>query len=171
MKFTETQKLHQPWIFVVLGIIFAIFAWAFIQQIILGEPFGNNPAPDSILIISFLIPVLLLAALLFGRMVTRVDEEGIYIKVKPFMFKWKYIPFTDITSYHSTEYSPIGDYGGWGIRLTFKGSRAYNARGNKGVKLMLKKGRHIMIGSAKPDILEKAIYSLSGLEPLRPKES
>ncbi len=168
MPYHEKQALHQPWIYVVLFAIFGIFLWALIQQVFLGKPFGNHPVPDIILIITGIIPIGFLLILSLGKMHTIVTDEEIKVKINPFMFRWQHIRFSDILSYSSTTYFPIRDYGGWGIRLTLKGSRAYNVRNNKGVRIDLKNGRHIMIGSSRPDELEAAIHKHSSITPARP---
>ena len=48
------------------------------------------------------------------------------------------------------------DYGGWGIRFRYK-AKAYNVKGNEGVKVYLKTGRHILFGSQKSSIFESEI--------------
>jgi len=53
-------------------------------------------------------------------------------------------------------YSPISDYGGWGIRYGSIG-KAYNVSGNRGVQLELLNGERILIGSQKPEELAAAI--------------
>ena len=57
------------------------------------------------------------------------------------------------------EYSPLKEYGGWGIKFGFKG-KAYNVSGNKGVKIFLKNGLNIMFGSQKHKDLAKALKSV-----------
>ena len=50
----------------------------------------------------------------------------------------------------------MGEYGGWGIRYGATG-KAFNVQGNQGVKLTLKSGQTLLIGSLRPAELEKAI--------------
>ena len=77
---------------------------------------------------------------------TEVRETGVYIKFKPFHRKWISFNFEDISKVEAVRYSPIKEYGGWGIRYGRKG-KAYNVRGNKGLFVTLRNGRNIMIGS------------------------
>ena len=58
-------------------------------------------------------------------------------------------------------YSPLLEYGGWGVRLGPKGW-AYITTGNQGVQLRLRRGRPVLIGSAHAHELEAAIRA--GLE-------
>ena len=61
----------------------------------------------------------------------------------PFHFKSHTIRIKDINSFKAMKYSPLKEYGGWGIRFGFKG-KAYNVSGNKGVKLFLTNGKNIL---------------------------
>ena len=61
--FSETQRFRQIWILLLVGLIALISWYSFFQQIILGMPFGNNPASDTavailLLIFGILFPVL-----------------------------------------------------------------------------------------------------------------
>ncbi|MHC4338483.1 MAG: hypothetical protein ACYSTG_11155 [Planctomycetota bacterium] len=63
---------------------------------------------------------------------------------------------------YARTYKPIREYGGWGIRYSFRKGigRAYNMSGNKGVQLVFKNGKKLLIGSQKPDELAQAINSI-----------
>ncbi len=86
---------------------------------------------------------------------TEVRETGLYIKFRPFHRKWISFKFEDISKVEAVTYSPIKEYGGWGIRYGRKG-KAYNVSGNKGLFVTLKNGRNIMIGSGN----HEALYNL-----------
>ena len=62
------------------------------------------------------------------------------------------IALQTIASAEAVTYSPLADYGGWGIRGWGR-NMALNARGNRGVRLALHDGRHVLIGSQRPDEL------------------
>ena len=64
--------------------------------------------------------------------------------------------FDSIEKAEAHSYSPLRDYGGWGIRYGGKG-KAYNVSGNKGVLLMLKDGKNVLIGSQNHEGLCSAI--------------
>ncbi len=66
------------------------------------------------------------------------------------------ISVADIASAESVTYSPIADYGGWGIRGWGK-KVALNARGNRGVRLTLRDGRRVLVGSQRPEELAEAL--------------
>ncbi len=62
----------------------------------------------------------------------------------------------EIVSAEAVIYSPIAEYGGWGIK-GMPGNSALNARGNQGVRLTLRSGKRLLIGSQKPDALADAL--------------
>ena len=56
----------------------------------------------------------------------------------------------------ATTYRPFLDYGGYGVRLGFRGW-AFNVSGNEGVLVETNDGSHLMIGSQRPKELEAAV--------------
>ena len=56
-------------------------------------------------------------------------------------------------------YSPLADYGGWGIRGWGK-DVAFNACGNRGVRLTLIDGRRVLVGSQRSEELAEALTAL-----------
>jgi hypothetical protein len=49
-------------------------------------------------------------------------------------------------------YSPLGDYGGWGIRGV-KNHRCYNISGKQGLKATFQDGKSVLIGTQQADKL------------------
>lgn len=88
------------------------------------------------------------------RLETEVRTGGVFVRLRPLW--WIRINLDGCTSHKPVTYRPILEYGGWGIRLGWKG-RAYNARGNRGVRLEFPNGRHILLGSQTPEQLDAAI--------------
>lgn len=159
--FREVQKPRSIllWIFILL---FTFYMWyIFIQQIILGNPVGNKPAPDVFLFIIWLffgviVPII---TLFFLRLIVEVRDDGLYIRYMPFHFSYKQFLDKDIKYFETINYSPIKRFGGWGIRVNFNGQRAYNMDGNKALELHFK-NQIIVIGTRKPDELNKALKFL-----------
>ncbi len=54
-------------------------------------------------------------------------------------------------------YSPITEYGGWGIRWSPHRGWAYNVGGSKGVQLGRANGKRILIGSQRADELAQVM--------------
>jgi hypothetical protein len=66
------------------------------------------------------------------------------------------IDATQVASVAAATFDPIAEFGGYGWRR-FKGGRAYLAGGTTGVRLKLKSGSTIVIGSTRPTDLARAI--------------
>jgi hypothetical protein len=95
----------------------------------------------------------LLVALL--NLKTKVFSDSIKVSMLPFVIN-KTIKKSDILKAEDIKYNPLLDWGGWGIKINFKGI-AYNMYGNRGVKLTMKSGRIILLGSQKSYLLYDAI--------------
>jgi hypothetical protein len=148
--FTERQRFRQPWLWLLIGGVAVLFWYGAWQQIVLGRPWGTNPAPDGVLILVVLlagvaVPWLFLA----GRLDTEVRDDGIHVRFFPFHRKPRVYAWADIESVEARVYSPLGEYGGWGIRYGFRG-KAYNVSGNLGVELRLRGGWRVLIGTRDP---------------------
>lgn len=158
--YREIQRPKQVWMWILI-LLFAVFMWYwFIQQIVLGVPVGDKPAPDAIAIIFWIIfgitfPVVMLGAL---KLIIEVREEGLYVRFAPFHFKYKQYLFSDIRHYKSITYSPLKRFGGWGFRFSLNGEKAYNLNGNEGIELKLNNDT-VVIGTEKPNELKKAMDS------------
>jgi len=128
-----------------------------VQQIVLGRPFGQNPAPDTaiaiiVLVFGLAFPVLFLVA----NLTVEVHSDGVYYRFFPFHWSFHRISTENLAKREVWTYRPIRDYGGWGIRYG-RGSKAYNVSGNRGVMLELSDGQKLLIGSQNPENLADAI--------------
>ena len=140
--FKEKQKFTQWWLWAIL-LVFPILSI---------YPFDNNGINYDYVLIGIALPL----GFYFLELRTFVSKEGLHYRFFPFHFKEYVIKHEDIESFKAMEYSPLKEYGGWGIRYGFKG-KAYNTSGNKGVKVFLKNGKNIMFGSLKHKELERAL--------------
>jgi hypothetical protein len=160
--FEEEQRFRQPWIWAVVlssvVILLGVFGYGLIQQLILKEPFGDNPASDSGLIIAAVTTFVLgggSTLLLYKmKLTTKLDSNGLHILFFP--LRRRDIPLNDIAHWEACTYRPIRDYGGWGIKVGRRGW-AYNVSGNQGVELKLKNGKKLLIGSQRSEDLSAAI--------------
>lgn len=97
--------------------------------------------------------------LFFCRLITEVRSDGLFVKCIPLHRSFKRIPTAQVDSAEVVTYRPLLEYGGWGIRYGLKG-KAYNASGNRGVRLLLKGGKRLLIGSQRPEELHHALAAL-----------
>lgn len=160
-RFREEQRFRQLWTWLVIGFVATLQWWGFIQQILLGQPWGDNPGPDWMMVLFWLVfgigfPLFFL----YLRLVVTVTDEVIDIRFYPLTRRT--IPIADVQHVEARTYSAIGEYGGWGIRGLTGSNRAYNVSGNRGVELVLSDGRKVLIGSQRADALELAIVTAQG---------
>ncbi|MCX6257078.1 MAG: hypothetical protein NTW49_04140 [Bacteroidia bacterium] len=164
--FYEEQQFRQKWLIILIAGLFLIFLYSIIQQVIIGIPFGNNPAPPLVLFLMGLIPLFMIFFIFFVlKLKTNITPEEIEIQFVPFQRNPKKYNWQDIEEAYVREYKPILEYGGWGLRTGFfSKSIAYNVSGKTGLQLVLKNGRKVLIGTQKADELR---YSL---EKIRKKQ-
>lgn len=166
IRFREEQRFTQKWVWgLVVGsslLGMSVFVWGLIQQLVLGEPWGDRPMSDAALIATSAVMAVFLAAMLWlvrsARLVTELRAEGLAARFHPFHRKDRLFALSDIASAESVTYRPIRDYGGWGIRWGRAG-RAYNVRGDRGVQLVLRNGKRWLIGSQRADDLAAALQA------------
>lgn len=164
--FCETQYFSK-WIFV---FIIAITTFAVIFYLIVtnrnseGLSFkGSNIAAITLI---FLLPILITALIFLMKLQTTVKHDCICIRFFPL---WsRKIGYDEIEKCYAREYKPIAEYGGWGIRGGSSKGKAYNVRGSKGVQLILKNGKKILIGSQKHSQLAETINATIKNLPTQP---
>lgn len=91
-------------------------------------------------------------ALIFGlifnlKLETRIDSNRIAFRYFPFI-KWRIFPKERIKSAKVIKYSPITDFGGWGIKGN-NTTKAYSIVGDEGLLLDIGEKKKIMIGTMK----------------------
>ncbi|MFW5706007.1 MAG: hypothetical protein ACOCX8_03300, partial [Bacteroidota bacterium] len=104
--FKESQKFKQKWVIAVIAIPLSLAVWGIIQQVILGKPFGNNPAPDLALILFLVVPLLLLGFYLMLTLYTRIDREGIRYRFAPIHRTDRLIKWASVDMVHVRKYKP-----------------------------------------------------------------
>jgi hypothetical protein len=128
----------------------------------------SDEAITQVHIISFVVlaAVPLIVTILVGlcKLDVRVCKEGIRFRFFPFHVTYRKFIFEDIEQYYARQYSPISEYGGWGLRNSFSNGRAYNIAGKKGLQLIFRDGRKILFGSQEPEELVKAIEKAKSLK-------
>ena len=153
--FREVQRFRQPWLWAILLLPIAPFAYRIYRQLVLGRPWGNKPISDGMLLGVSAFVLLLMVWIYLGELRTEVRDDELVVHFF-LLWKRKRIPIQEVRSCRAVTYSPIRDYGGWGIRRGVWG-RAYNVSGNRGVELELTNGESLLVGSQRPEELASAI--------------
>lgn len=150
--FHERQHLPpQLMAFVLAGT--AIAAFGVIEA---SRQAGQDQA-GALVIALVALPTLLIFATL--QLTTVVDEAGVHVSGM-WMINRR-IKFADIASAETRTYRPLVEHGGWGFRMGRDG-KAYNARGDEGVQLVLISGERVLIGSQRAGELERLIQPRIG---------
>ena len=152
----EEQRFRQTWVLVIVLGVAGLMWWTFIRQIWLGEPMGDNPAPDwGVLALVDLHrggPALLLPPRQAG------DRGDVRAGSRPLFPDWRrQISLADVQTVEVRKYNAIKEYGGWGIKGWTSKSVAYNVSGDTGVQLTLRDGRKVMLGSQRAEELAGVI--------------
>jgi len=112
--FRETQRMRQPWIWVLIAL-------TSVPALVFGSVVG-------------LLIILLVAAFLYSiQLITEVRTDGIYIRFAPIHRSFRRLPFDQIKQIERTEFGLL-TYGGIGIRWTPDTLAYMTARGS-GIKI------------------------------------
>lgn len=128
------------WATLVLGVTIAISLVALfdIRRAVAYHTPGQLLVWD--LIWGFSLFACVASLLLLGRLVIRIDSRALVVRFGFVPWLETRIPLSEIASAKPIDYSPIGEFGGWGIRTgIYAGVRTavYSLRGSKGVLLDL----------------------------------
>lgn len=166
--FSEEQRFrNHPLILLVFTVLLAAIGlqvYGLYSQLILKKPWGDHPTSDNALLITSLIVIVavIIFALLFVtlKLITEVREDAVYFRFPLLINKWKSIECAKIEKYEVGKYHPVRDFGGWGIRVRAFRSKAYSVRGNQALKLYLRNGRKVFIGTQEPDGIRRAVEKM-----------
>jgi hypothetical protein len=84
------------------------------------------------------------------------------MKIKLVHPLWTHLPMDDIAAVEVHEFSPLKDFGGYGIRFN-REMKAYYLRGTRDVKITVNGGKKYLIDSDRPEQLSTVIRSVTGL--------
>ena len=152
--FTETQKFNKWWMYLLFSSPFLIVTISFLLvQLNIIEPTNGEKSPPEVIIIL----VFCLLFLIWGisiRLKTTINENGISANFIGIPFCNKQFTWDEIKSIKIIEYSPLMDYGGWGVRIGFNGW-CYNVSGKIGIKFTRTNGKPFLIGTQQKEETEK----------------
>jgi len=160
-KFEEQQQFRQWWvylIYVLLFSLFGLFIYADIEQIIFGRPFGDKPASNFVLLFVTFILIMIPLILYKVKLETRITKEAVFFRWKPFHSNFRKIDWSNVDRAEIINYGFVG----YGWRLTPYGS-IFNVAGNKGLQLILKSGKKIVLGTQKPKELTEFLKQINQL--------
>jgi hypothetical protein len=160
--YNEIQRFRQWWVWILVLFVSGMAWYGAVLQIILKRPFGNNPAPDTVMIVIWAVFGVLFPVFFYSlKLVTEVRSDGVYVRFFPLQFHSHKISFEEIKTYEIRTYAALKEYGGYGIRDGKKG-KAYNVGGNKGIQFEFEDGKRLLVGTQRPEEFAQAIETASG---------
>lgn len=147
MVFEETQRFPLT-LLVGIGVFILLLAAVMSIFVIKTDRLASFAAMSALF-----IPVA--ALFLLFKLETLITAEEITVRLAP--LSGRSIGLAEISEVEAITYQPLRDFGGWGIRKG-RGGTMYNARGNDAVKLSLRSGEVVYIGTERP---EKLVETLS----------
>jgi len=152
--YKEVQRFTQWYIWILLLGLLIIPVYGIIQQLVLKEPFGDNPMSDMGLVIFFFGMLAFCYLFRMMHLKTIITKEKITIQFAPFFSKT--IPREEIAHAEIVKYGFVG----YGIRFSSTYGTIYNIKGDKGIALTLTNKKKFLIGTQKPHELEEVIQSV-----------
>ena len=134
------------------------------KQIIDQEYSGAKPGDIALFMLTG-ITLMFIPLFLTCRLETIIKKDGIYVRFFPFHLKFRRYYWDSITRAYVRQYSPLMEYGGWGLRFGIFGrGTAFNVSGNKGLQLEFPDHKRLLIGTNKPHELTEALKKLGQLK-------
>ncbi|MDJ1483145.1 hypothetical protein QNI16_21790 [Cytophagaceae bacterium YF14B1] len=149
--FSEKQYFRQWWLWLILIFLNGIALYKLVSQTT-----ENNFIP-------IVIQTILTILFLILRLETQIKSDGIYVRFFPFHLQFKHYTWNSLSKIFVRSYSPIGEYGGWGIRGIRK-NRAFNISGNEGLQLEFLDHKRLLIGTKKSELIVDVLTQVGQLK-------
>jgi hypothetical protein len=164
--FTERQKFKQWWLWVILLAVNGLFVFGIFKQVIGGQQFGDKPINDTGLLSTAALTLLMTILFFNSHLDTQIKKDGIYLRFFPFHFSFRHYTWDKISKSFVRKYNPLGEYGGWGLRLGLFGKgKAFNVSGDKGLQIVFSDNKKLLIGTNKADELSETLKKIGQLKP------
>jgi len=156
--YREVQRFRQWFLYLPVLIVTVAVWWQFAEQVVLGRSTAEEPVPTWLAwVLAIVFGLGTPAFLLTLRLVTEV-RPGV-LRIRLFPVSKVEIPTAHILEAAVRHYSPLKEYGGWGVRISRTHGRAYNAYGSLGVQLLVEGRGPVLIGSQRPEELLAALVA------------
>jgi len=167
LVFQECQRFNQwrgRWVVLLFLPLIGIFIYGCIVQLGMGKPFGDNPMPNTILIIATILATIMITLLMvsfyFMRLDTVINEDGVYERMFPFQFKFGFTPWDKIIDTNVIKKNIYRKYQKWKYSSGFK-EKYFTTSANYELKLTLKNNKRIYIGTLQPEELTEFLDKLN----------
>lgn len=162
---TETQYFRQGWLWALL-LVGSVPGFLVAVAAIVHDNGGLTRDILPTLTAVFVLVFGPLVVFYYASLRTEVRQDGLYLKLFPVHLRFRRVACADIESVERTSFSPMGDYGGIGVRhnptfyrwgVSFEGEKAYIAEGGEGIRIKRRDQRPLVIGTQRPEELQAAL--------------
>lgn len=153
LLFYEEQRFDQPWLYILLSLIFAITIWAGIEYF---NSTSRSVGNSLLLLVPVGLSVITTIFIFKIKLITKITAKKIHHSFYPIITKEHFLE--DIELMRLIDY---GFVGGWGIRLWTSYGTVYNVRGSQGLHITLKSGKQYVIGTQKPEELSHVLKQIA----------
>jgi len=187
--FKETQQFRQWWhiVFILAATVpvMCINIYTLYMQMAKGVHVENSPVPNAVMILVFIFLCFAIWVFFSLKLEVWIDQDGIHYRFFPLIFENKLISKAEIQRFEIRKYSPVLDYGGWGIRhgigwklsiidfkvgvfggwgihhgIGRKWGKAYIVSGNIGLQLYLTNGKKVLFGTQRSQAIMYAMEEM-----------
>jgi hypothetical protein len=166
--FLESQRFDQWWFRLIIILV------SMISIVTIVKSYSNvqsEPVPFWISLVACLFTLIIVLSIAFLlKLEIKIDELGIHYGFWPINRRLKFISWSDVKKCSVVKYNPIVDYGGWGYKMGIFRAKGYamSVRGNIGIQIVFKSGKHLLIGTQKKEDAEKVLETYT--HKLKPHE-
>lgn len=155
--FYESQRFSQGWLWLLLAGANGIVLWQWLETSSTEDGWVGLAALGLTLAVTLL--------LLVFKLETQITDQGVAVRFFPFHQSYKTNAFADLAEVYVRKYSPLGEFGGWGLRYSLSGKgKAYNVKGDQGLQLVLANGSKLLIGTQRPHELKAALEQAKAIK-------
>jgi hypothetical protein len=152
--YSEQQSLPEGVVWPVALFLLLIGFGALALTVSRNGIYSGGVGVVAIILLAFFVGIFFAFAF---RMKTEIKGDLLLVRMRP--LKDLTLRVEDVSNVEPVSYNPISDFGGWGVRYGL-GGRMYSARGDRAIKLTLKSGEVLYIGTGQPDRLSAEIRRL-----------
>ena len=168
----QERQYFKKWKAAIFSVINVPFITGCVIQIGFGRLWGNNPLPNSILLLITLIITFLSLAFFFVRLDTVIDKDGVYVQMFPVQWKFNFTPWDCILKAEIRKmntfflggggFLPVFNYSRykWNLSGFQRKSLIAIVSGNKVLQLDLINNERIVIGTQNPEELSEFLEKL-----------
>jgi hypothetical protein len=164
IHYEETQYFRQAWLWALLvgsGIPAALLGIGAVVTD--AEASTNAPLWAAIVLVVVFGPLIL-----FSRSNLRIEvhDDVLLLRLWPFHLRARRVPLGEIDSITAMEISPMGDFGGLGVRIQptfyrwgirFAGPVGYIVEGKRAIRITRTDGRELVVTSTDPHTLVRTV--------------